>query len=95
MAESIAETAMTLRYFAGKPTVVPAGVEGGPLLPAAATSRRPRAQAVLQIVSRAAGAALAPRLMLMTCMRFWMHQSMPEMIWLKAPLPALFSTFTA
>jgi hypothetical protein len=41
-----------------------AGEEGGPLLPAAATMSSPFAQAVLQIVCKAAGAPPPPRLML-------------------------------
>src|SRR5262249_15358868 len=67
LAESIADTAMTFLYLAGKPTLDVAGGVGGPAFPAAATIRRPLAHAVLQMVCSAAGPDGPPRLMLMMC----------------------------
>src|SRR5438552_13488896 len=61
--ESIADTAITFLYFAGKPTLDVAGGTGDPAFPAAATSNKPLLQAVLQMVCSAAGADPPPKLM--------------------------------
>src|SRR5262245_44111365 len=62
-AESIADTAMTFLYLAGKPTFDAAGGTGTCCweFPAAATTNNPLFQAASQIVLSAAGADGAPR----------------------------------
>src|ERR687896_202859 len=85
---SMADTATTESNLAGAPT-------GPPSLPAAAIRRSPLLQAMVQIVSTADGAEGAPKLMLTIRIRLVMHQSMPAMRLLQAPLPEELNTFTA
>lgn len=88
---SVAATEITEEYLAGYPRVS----APGPLLPAAATRTMPALYALSHAACSAEESELEPKLMLMTCMPFAMHQSIPLTMPLIEPDPVLPKTLTA